>query len=146
MTTDTNTYAIDPATCQQKWKHHYEKPTPEGLRVNRGVAYADGKVFRGINTGYLLALDANTGRLLWESKMADPEKGESIPAAPIAWNGMVFIGHAAATTEACAADEALHHTGTSLSFISSFDGPWQTPGRQHARNPRTGGATDSYND
>ena len=54
-TTDANTYAFDPATCQQKWKYHYEQPTPEGLRVNRGVAYADGKLFRGINTGNLLA-------------------------------------------------------------------------------------------
>ena len=93
-TTDTNTFAFDPATCQQKWKYHYEQPTPEGLRVNRGVAYADGKLFRGINTGYLIALDANTGQKLWETKMADPAKGESVPAAPIAWNGMVFIGQA----------------------------------------------------
>jgi alcohol dehydrogenase (cytochrome c) len=30
LTTDSNTIAIDPLTCQQKWKHHYEKPTPEG--------------------------------------------------------------------------------------------------------------------
>ena len=52
---------------------------------------SDGKIFRGINTGYVLALDANSGQMLWESKMADPEKGDSIPAAPIAWNGMVFI-------------------------------------------------------
>ena len=94
VTTETNTFAVDPATCQQKWKHHYEKPTPEGLKVNRGVAYADGKVFRGVNTGNLIALDANTGQLLWESQMADPAKGESVPAAPIAWNGMVFIGQA----------------------------------------------------
>lgn len=60
-TTDANTFAYDPATCQQKWKHQYEKRTSEGLKVNRGVAYADGKVFRGVNTGALIAIDANTG-------------------------------------------------------------------------------------
>ena len=90
VTTDTNTEAIDAATCRQRWKHHYNNPTPEGLRVNRGAAYADGKLFRGINAGYLMALDANTGKFLWEKKMADPVKGESVPAAPIAWNGMIF--------------------------------------------------------
>ncbi|HTK38843.1 MAG TPA: PQQ-binding-like beta-propeller repeat protein, partial [Pyrinomonadaceae bacterium] len=93
-TTDANTYAYDPSTCQQKWKYHYEKPTPEGLRVNRGVAYADGKIFRGINAGYLIALDANSGKEIWETQIADSTKGESVPAAPIAWNGMVFIGQA----------------------------------------------------
>ncbi|HMJ08696.1 MAG TPA: PQQ-binding-like beta-propeller repeat protein, partial [Pyrinomonadaceae bacterium] len=94
VTTETNTFAYDPATCQQKWKYHYEKPTPDSLRVNRGVAYMDGKLFRGINTGALIAIDANTGKQLWETSMADPAKGETVPAAPIAWNGMVFIGQA----------------------------------------------------
>ena len=74
-TTEKNTFAIDPATCQQKWKHTYDKPMPEGLKVNRGVAFADGKVFRGVNAGYLIAIDANSGQQLWETKIAEPDKG-----------------------------------------------------------------------
>ncbi|MEP7214081.1 MAG: PQQ-binding-like beta-propeller repeat protein [Acidobacteriota bacterium] len=93
-TTETATFALDPATCAVKWKQVLDKPAVEGLRVNRGVAYMDGKVFRGYNAGSLVAIDANTGQKLWETKMADPTKGESVPAAPIAWNGMVFIGQA----------------------------------------------------
>jgi alcohol dehydrogenase (cytochrome c) len=146
VTTDANTLAIDPATCQQKWKHHYEKPTPEGLRVNRGVAFADGKVFRGINAGYLMALDANTGQVLWESKMADPQKGESIPAAPIAWNGMVFIGQAGGDNKGVRG-RMMAFNQTDGKQVWSFDlvplngqgadtWPPETP-----ENPRTGGAT-----
>src|SRR5204862_3906554 len=44
--------------------------------------------------GDVLAYDAASGKQLWRTHLADPEKGETIPAAPIAWNGLVFIGTA----------------------------------------------------
>ena len=87
------TYAIDGATCEQKWKHTREEPDTF-LKVNRGVVYADGKVFRGTGDGHVLALDAQTGKLLWDVVIADPKKGESVPMAPIAWNGLVYVGNA----------------------------------------------------
>src|SRR5262249_30445756 len=40
------------------------------------------------------AYDFNTGKHVWETTIADPKHGESVPAAPIAWNGLVFIGNA----------------------------------------------------
>jgi alcohol dehydrogenase (cytochrome c) len=146
VSTDTNTFSIDPATCQQKWKHHYEKPTPEGLRVNRGVAYADGKIFRGINAGYLIALDANTGQQVWEAKMADPTKGETIPAAPVAWNGMVFIGQAGGDNKGVRG-RMLGFNQSDGKQVWSFDlVPVSGPGSETwppetPKNPRTGGAT-----
>ncbi len=145
-TTDTNTFAIDPATCQQKWKHHYEKPTPEGLRVNRGVAYMDGKVFRGINTGGLIAIDANTGQQLWETTMADPAKGESVPAAPIAWNGMVFIGQAGGDNKGVRGRMMAFNAADGKQLWSFDLVPTQGPGSdtwppETPENPRTGGAT-----
>lgn len=145
-TTDTNTYAFDPATCQLKWKHHYEKPTPEGLRVNRGVAYADGKVFRGINTGNLLAIDANTGQQLWEAKLADPEKGESIPAAPGAWSGMVFIGQAGGDNKGVRGRMMAFNAADGKQLWSFDLVPMEGLGSDtwppnDPENPRTGGAT-----
>ena len=92
-TTNTDTFAIDPATCAEKWRVHEDVRVP-GLPVNRGAAYLDGRLFRGLQDGRVIALDAATGRKLWETKIADPAKGESVPAAPIAWEGMVFIGNA----------------------------------------------------
>jgi alcohol dehydrogenase (cytochrome c) len=43
-----------------------------------------------------MALDRGTGEELWSAVAGDPAKGERFPAAPIAWNGMVFMGNAGA--------------------------------------------------
>ena len=92
--TEYNTYAIDPDTCAQKWRAHetYTPATAQG--VNRGVAYLDNMIFRGTQDGRVLAYDFSTGKKIWETVIADPKRGESAPAAPIAWNGLVFIGNA----------------------------------------------------
>ena len=93
-TTEMDTFAIDPGTCVQKWRVHesYESASP--LKVNRGVAYLDGRLFRGTQDGRVLAYEAMTGKRLWEAQIADPKRGETVPAAPIAWNGLVFVGNA----------------------------------------------------
>jgi alcohol dehydrogenase (cytochrome c) len=90
--TEMDTFAIDAGTCQQKWRVHED--IKGALPVNRGVAYLDGQIFRGMQDGRVFSYDAATGKKLWETRIADPKKGESVPAAPIAWNGMVFIGNA----------------------------------------------------
>jgi alcohol dehydrogenase (cytochrome c) len=92
-TTDKEIFAIDAETCQQKWRVREEGPSL-GLRVNRGAAYLEGRLFRGTNEGNVLAYDAATGKKLWSTHIADPANAESVPAAPIAWNGLVFIGSA----------------------------------------------------
>ena len=96
VTTGTGTWALDAATCALRWKHEYRyHPRPDfDLKVNRGVAFASGRVFRGANDGRVYALDAYTGEELWNVVVGDVNKGETFPAAPIAWNGAVFIGNA----------------------------------------------------
>lgn len=96
VTTAQRTYAIDAASCALRWKHTYNyRPHPDfDLKVNRGVAYADGRLFRGSNDGRVYALDARTGQTLWNVVAADVTKGETFPAAPIAWGDLVFIGNA----------------------------------------------------
>jgi len=96
FTTAASTYAIDASSCALRWKHDYEyQPKPDfDLGVNRGLAYLDGKLFRGSNDGRVYALDAATGRELWNVVAGNVKKGETFPAAPIAWNGLVFIGNA----------------------------------------------------
>lgn len=100
LTTAVNTYAIDAATCRLRWRHTYAyspKP-PFDLRTNRGVAYLDTpdgpRLFRGANDGRVYALDARTGREVWNVLQGDVRKGETFPAAPIAWQGRVYIGNA----------------------------------------------------
>src|SRR4026209_1192637 len=53
FTAFNTTYAIDGATCRQKWK--FTLPEPKTLlNVNRGVAYSGGVVFRGTADGHVL--------------------------------------------------------------------------------------------
>ncbi len=94
FTTEFDTFAIDAATCDELWRTtlDYERAGP--LRVNRGAAYLDGRLFRGLQDGRLVAMDAGTGEMLWEVQIGITEKGETIPAAPIAWDGKVFVGNA----------------------------------------------------
>jgi alcohol dehydrogenase (cytochrome c) len=94
FTTEFDTFAIDAATCAERWRTtlDYERAGP--LRVNRGAAFLDGRLFRGLQDGRLIALDAGTGDLLWEVQIGIIEKGETIPAAPVAWDGKVFGGNA----------------------------------------------------
>lgn len=94
FTTEFNTFAINGSTGQLIWKHNYPYSPGTYLKVNRGVAYLDGKIFRGAGNGHVYALIAPDGKLLWDMQIVDPKKGESVPAAPIAWKGKVFIGNA----------------------------------------------------
>ncbi|HEY2396294.1 MAG TPA: PQQ-dependent dehydrogenase, methanol/ethanol family [Rudaea sp.] len=60
--------------------------------VNRGGSYAEGKFVFGTLDGYVIALDAATGKEAWVVKHAHPDKGETITPAPIIVNDKVFIG------------------------------------------------------
>src|SRR5215472_4223628 len=92
-TTEYDIFSIDPATCAQNWRTH-EDFAAYILPLNRGAAYLDGMLFRGTEDGRVLAYDFKTGKRLWETTIADQKKGETVPTAPIAWNGLVFIGNA----------------------------------------------------
>ncbi|WP_085314751.1 pyrroloquinoline quinone-dependent dehydrogenase [Derxia lacustris] len=94
FTTARSTYAIDANSCALRWKHEWQPLGPENGRSNNGATIAEGRVFRGTNDGYLIALDAVTGRLLWQTAAADPNLGEYAVAAPLSANGQVYIGKA----------------------------------------------------
>ena len=44
---------------------------------NRGVAIMNDRVYMGTLDAKLVALDAKTGKVLWATQIADPEKGYS---------------------------------------------------------------------
>jgi alcohol dehydrogenase (cytochrome c) len=92
-TTEFDIFSINPTTCAENWRTHEVYP-PSLLPANRGAAFLDGMLFRGTQDGRVLAYDFKTGKRLWETRIADPKRGESVPAAPIAWNGLIFIGNA----------------------------------------------------
>ncbi len=60
--------------------------------VNRGLAYADGRLFLAQADATLIALDAETGELLWSAEAGDHTRGESATMSPLVVNDKVFIG------------------------------------------------------
>ena len=60
--------------------------------VNRGVAYADGKIFLNQADTTLVALDAKTGKEVWKVVNGDPKKGETGTAAPLIIKDKVIVG------------------------------------------------------
>ncbi len=60
--------------------------------VNRGVAYADGKIFSAALDTKLYALDAKTGQVLWMAVNGDPQLGQTMTSAPLVVKDNVIVG------------------------------------------------------
>jgi alcohol dehydrogenase (cytochrome c) len=96
LTTSFNhVYAIDAVSGKEFW-HYKHKMGPITTFCcgpnNRGVAVDGGKLYMGTLDAKLVALDAKSGQLLWETEIADPEKGYSETMAPTVVDGKVLIG------------------------------------------------------
>jgi alcohol dehydrogenase (cytochrome c) len=96
LTTSFNhVYAVDAVTGEEFW--HYKHKLGAIVTVccgnnNRGVAIDGGTLFMGTIDAKLVALDAKTGKLLWQTQIEDPEKGYSETMAPAVSDGKVLIG------------------------------------------------------
>jgi PQQ-dependent dehydrogenase (methanol/ethanol family) len=96
LTTPHKTIAANARTCAVLWSHSYTTVGPEHIISNRGVALYHGVVYRGTTDGHLLALDAGSGRLIWDVMVADASNGYFISAAPLAFDGRVYVGEGGA--------------------------------------------------
>lgn len=95
ITTPTSTIALDATTCKLRWRYDRRPKGKEGWANNRGVAIKDGKVVRGTHDGYLFALDAQTGKLIWERAIVDMQKNEGgFTMAPLIYEDLIIIGPA----------------------------------------------------
>ena len=91
-------FALDARTGKEKWRWDPEvnrtAVTPKiccGI-VNRGLAIYEGKIFLPVIDGRLVALDAETGKPLWESRVAYPQDSYTLTMAPRMAHGRVLIG------------------------------------------------------
>ncbi|MFQ5935586.1 MAG: pyrroloquinoline quinone-dependent dehydrogenase [Acidiferrobacterales bacterium] len=91
----SHVYALNARTGEQIW-HYKHKMGPVTTYCcgpnNRGVAVYRDRVYLGTLDAKLVALDAKTGKLVWETQIADPELGYSETMAPTAVNGKILIG------------------------------------------------------
>jgi alcohol dehydrogenase (cytochrome c) len=87
--------ALDAKTGAVIWE--YERPIPVDLpietgRVNRGLAILGDSLFFGSIDGYLIAINANTGKVKWQTRVASSSDGYSLTGAPLVANHSVVIG------------------------------------------------------
>src|SRR6266404_2708176 len=94
--------AVDARTGKRIWSYDPGVDREKGYKgccdvVNRGVALYKGKVFVGAYDGRLVALDAVTGKKVWEKDtITDHSHSYTITGAPRAFNGKVVIGNGGA--------------------------------------------------
>ena len=92
-------WALDLATGRQLW--HYFSPVPANVNlccgpVNRGFAMIGEMLYKVNVESTLVAIEASTGKQLWESKIADFKPGYTTTLAPLAVKNLVMVGVAGA--------------------------------------------------
>jgi quinohemoprotein ethanol dehydrogenase len=95
VTPRSDVFALDATTGAEIW--HYTPTLDPGFpaaSVQRqpGVAIGEGKVYSGQVDGYLVALDQQTGKLVWKTAAIPWKQGGHLAAAPLYYNGMIFQG------------------------------------------------------
>jgi lanthanide-dependent methanol dehydrogenase len=95
-----NLYALDLTKpgAPVKWEYQpHPSSASQGVAccdvVNRGAAYYNGKIYYNILDVHTVAVDANTGKEVWRTKLGDINMGESITMAPIVAKGKVLVGN-----------------------------------------------------
>lgn len=88
-------FALDAATGRKLWR--YDHRLPEGIMpccdvVNRGAALYDNLVIFSTLDAQLVALDQDTGEVVWKEKIDDYRAGYSSTAAPIIAEGLLLTG------------------------------------------------------
>lgn len=88
-------FAVDARTGTKLWQ--YDARLPDGIMpccdvINRGVALYDNLVIFGTLDAKLVALDKDTGKVVWRKTVADYQAGYSITAAPLVVDGKLITG------------------------------------------------------
>ncbi len=96
VTGDNDVFAVDVQTGEFHWVHESDVDFESAKiccgRLSRGVGLGDGKVFLGRLDGRLVALDQQTGEVVWDILAGDPTFGYGITSAPLYYDGMVITG------------------------------------------------------
>jgi len=92
---------LDAASGAFKWQYDPEVPKIWDVKTccgvqNRGVAVWKGRVYFGTLDGRLIALNAETGEMVWQVQTTDPSGYHSITGAPRIVNDKVIIGNGGA--------------------------------------------------
>ncbi|MER8753754.1 methanol/ethanol family PQQ-dependent dehydrogenase [Mesorhizobium sp. M1050] len=93
-------YALDLSkpSAPMKWKYEPNpEPAAQGVAccdvVNRGAAFAHGRIFFNTLDGHTIALDAGSGKPIWNTQIGNINIGETITMAPLVVKGKVLVGN-----------------------------------------------------
>jgi quinohemoprotein ethanol dehydrogenase len=94
-------FALEARTGREIWRYDPQVPGEAGVKAccdvaNRGVAAWNGKIFLGTLDGRLLAIDAATGKAVWEVATVPAGQNYTITGAPRVFGGKVLIGNGGA--------------------------------------------------
>ena len=91
---DSTVYALDATSGARLWTYipKFAHKVGFGLFVNRGLGMGDGMVFEGLLDGSVVALNQQTGKVVWQNRLSNSAKGYSFTAAPVYYNGEVIFG------------------------------------------------------
>src|SRR5690606_27097966 len=96
VTGDNDVFAVDVETGKFLWTYEgnvdFENTIICCGRLSRGLGMGDGMIFLGRLDGRLVALDQQTGAVIWDVLAADPAEGYGITAAPLCYDGKVSTG------------------------------------------------------
>jgi alcohol dehydrogenase (cytochrome c) len=96
VTSVNEAYALDARSGRSKW--HYSRPRTPGLAgdaatgINRGVALLGDRVFMVTDNAHLIALQRDSGALLWDVEMADSRLNYGATGAPLVVDDLVIAG------------------------------------------------------
>jgi alcohol dehydrogenase (cytochrome c) len=86
-------YALDAGSGRRIWQ--YRRPRTTGAtsgHANRGVAVAGDRVFMETDNAHVIALNRQTGELLWDTELADWKKNYAASSAPLTAGNLVIAG------------------------------------------------------
>ncbi len=98
ITGANDVFALDVETGDILWQYTANLD-PDRVNVccgwtNRGVGMGDGKIFFGRLDARLIALDQQTGEVIWDIQAEDPLEGFAITSPPLYYDGMLISGFA----------------------------------------------------
>jgi len=123
-------YALDLTKpgAAAKWVY---KPNPAAAAkgeaccgpVNRGAFYDNGRLFVNLLDGNTVAVDANSGKEIWRTQVADIQKGETITMAPLVAAGKVLVGNSGGEMGVRGRLTALDEGSGKIAWIAYTNGP-----------------------
>lgn len=136
--------ALNAKSGELVWK--YKREFPEGFGplhvTNRGVALYGDRVFVANQDCSLSALDARTGKVIWDAEVCDWKDGAYITAAPVAVKGKILVGPSGGEFGVRGYMKAFDaETGKEVWHTWSVPGPGE-PG--HETWPQSGRWKDAY--